>query len=104
MLGDAQALIVATFSAESNCTGAAGSWCAVRILIGGVEGEPASNTDFAFDSTGDDWESHSVTRSRIVGPGTHTIQVQAARVSGATALMLDDWHLTVMRSDINANP
>jgi hypothetical protein len=99
------ALILARFSAESACSGGTGAqWCSVRILIGGVEANPVVGLDFAFDSTNNgsetpfSWESHSVDRSRIVGPGTYTVQVQWAVTSSATAFRLDDWSLTVERA------
>jgi len=102
-----QSMIIARFSAESDCyDGPVGDWCSVRILIGGVEGAPASGTDFAFDSVdGQDcadgdgcWESHSMDRSRFgpLGPGNYTVQVQV-QIEGAATLRLDDWSLTVER-------
>ena len=105
-----RALILARFSAESNCTdGAAGDWCTARIRIGGVSAAPASETDFAFDSVDDPsnctdallgthcgWESHSMDRSRgPLGPGTYTVKVQWAATSGSTVFRLDDWSLTI---------
>jgi hypothetical protein len=94
------ALILARFSAESSCVGGP-SWCTARILIGGVEANPVVGTDFAFDSPGgeplDSWESHSMDRSRVVGPGTYVVQVQWA-VVGAPVFRLDDWSLIVERS------
>jgi hypothetical protein len=107
-----RALILARYSAESNCTGGAvGSWCSARVLIGGVEAAPVSGADFAFDSVDstDDvsclpadcgWESHSMDRSRgPLGPGTYTVRVQWRIVNGST-FRLDDWSLTVERVKI----
>jgi hypothetical protein len=101
------ALIIAEFTAESFCdAGDSSGYCSVRILIGGTEGNPAEGTDFAFDtivtSTGNEdwWEGNAMTRSRgPLGPGTYTVQVQAATVDGNanTTFNLDDWHLTVQR-------
>jgi hypothetical protein len=94
-----QALLLARFSAESICTG--GAWCSVRIVAvkGGVEQEmePASGTDFAFDSPNDNWESNSMDRSLLVGRGTYTVKAQAA-VIGGSSFRLDDWSLTVERA------
>jgi hypothetical protein len=100
--GPGNARILARFSAESACFGGVG-WCSVRILVDGVEMDPVVGTDFAFDSTngGADtatsWESHSMDRSRIVGPGNHTVVVQRAVVEGSTTntFRLDDWSLTI---------
>jgi hypothetical protein len=103
-----RALILARFSAETDCTGGStGQWCSARILIGGVEASPASGVDFAMDSVDADdvscdpltcgWESHSMDRSRgPLGPGTYTVRVQW-RVNGTPTFRLDDWSLTVER-------
>jgi hypothetical protein len=102
--GGQHALILARFSAESECsTGPPGSTCSVRILIGGSEGKPASGLDFAFDSVGtgptdDASESHSMDRSRVLGAGTWAVRVQYAVSTAATTFRLDDWSLTVERS------
>lgn len=91
--------IDARFTAESACYGATSGWCSVRILIDGIEAEPAVGTDFAFDDAGTatGWESHSVERVHTVTTsGTHTVTVQAASVSGALTDRLDDWTLTAM--------
>ncbi|MBI1886596.1 MAG: hypothetical protein HYS09_09845 [Chloroflexi bacterium] len=101
-----KALILARFSAESDCYGgAANDWCSVRILIGGSEAAPASGTDFAFDSNEDggaasqgNWESHSMDRSRgALGEGTYTVKVQWMTVDTGVTFRLDDWSLTVER-------
>jgi hypothetical protein len=99
-----RALILARFSAESECSGGPpGSWCSVRIMIGNAEGKPAAGLDFAFDSVGvgptdDSRESHSMDRSRVLGAGTWTIRVQYAVNNTATNFQVDDWSLTVERS------
>lgn len=92
-------LIDARFTAESACTG--GGWCSVRVVIVSPAGavtelQPASGTDFAFDSgSGDLWESHAIERSSYFQrAGTYRVIVQSANVGGAT-VRLDDWHFTV---------
>jgi hypothetical protein len=109
-----KALIIAHFSAESDCYDAdVSSWCAVRIMIGGSQGSPAVGSNFAFDSidsadtagcSGDGcgWEGHSMDRTRgPVGPGTYTVRVQWAAVptlfGPAPTFRLDDWSLIVER-------
>jgi len=98
--GPGNARILARFSAESACFGGSG-WCSVRILVDGVEMAPVVGSDFAFDSTnaGADgaasWESHSMDRSGVVGPGNHTVVVQWAMVGTGISLRLDDWSLTI---------
>jgi hypothetical protein len=106
-----RALIVARFTAESTCTIGLSDGCEgqVRILIGGAEGAPACGVDCAFDSTkegqSDELESHAIDRSRggIGGltPGNYTVKVQFRVLRGdGAALSLDDWHLTVERSQV----
>lgn len=98
------AVLVARFTAESQCSGgAAGNWCSVRVLIDGVEANPAAGLDFAFDSVSaaaaqDFWESNAMDRSRTVGAGTHSVVVQWAVTNAATVFRLDDWSLTVERA------
>ena len=90
--------IDARFTAETACYGSTSGWCSVRILIDGVEAEPAVGTDFAFDDAGTStgWESHSVERVRAVTTaGTHTVTVQATEI-GTLTNRLDDWTLTAM--------
>jgi hypothetical protein len=105
-------LFVAQYTAESACysaAGAGGNFCQVRILIGGVEGNPAAGADFAFNSndngteTAGSWESLTVTRSRRISNTTSaplavSIVVQRTTTSVATSLRLDDSHLTVLRA------
>jgi len=89
-------IIVATFTAESSCSGSPGSWCSIRIVCNGVELQPASGTDFAFDSVGSTsttvgWKSLSVTRrTNVVGAGFQSCEVQARSVGTATH-RVDDW-------------
>jgi len=91
-------LIVARFTAETGAIGATG-YLSVRMPIDGGEANPTGADTFSFDNTGspgdDDFESHAMDRSRMVGPGTHTVQLQA-RVTGGS-VNIDDWHLTVER-------
>ena len=102
--GGTSRLITARFTSESQCTGNAGSWCSIRILIrnnstGALqELFPRSGIDFAFDSVGTDlWESHSVERTIRVGAGSYTVLLQRA-VVGTANLRVDDWTFTV---DVN---
>ncbi len=103
-----RALILARFSAESQCTSSDESgYCTARIMIGGSEGAPAVGNDFAFDTLTTDsaganaedwWESHSMDRSRgSLGPGTYTVRVQYSVITANDTFRLDDWSLTVER-------
>jgi hypothetical protein len=82
-----RAVLTARFTAESECYGGGVSpnWCGVRILVDGVAATPYTGTDFAFDSTSAGknadssaaaWQSHSMDRAIVVGPGPHTVKVQ----------------------------
>ena len=99
-----RAVLRARFVAESSCAGGAG-YCRVRILINGVEAQPAVGTDFAFDSTNNgnetssSWESHAVERSSaiILPAGNYVVRVQQSTSSAGVTFRLDDWHLSVER-------
>lgn len=85
--------IIARYTAESACAGPSSGWCTIRILIDGLEAEPAVGIDYAYDGAGasNSWEAHSVERVRAVtATGTHTAVVQVAVVNGATSDRLDD--------------
>src|SRR3954452_13815547 len=84
---DQPRLFDTSFSAESQCTGSSGGWCAVRIVATDVktgqtlELEPAADTNFAFDSVDpggdqDVYEAHAMERSLRLGAGTYRIRVQ----------------------------
>jgi hypothetical protein len=95
-------LVTATFAAESSCSGgAAGNWCSMKIVIGGSDGTPDSDGDFAYDSndgeTAASWESHSFSRFRTLGAGNYTVTAQQLVTNASTVLRLDDWTLIVER-------
>lgn len=107
-------LINVRFTAESQCAngGADFGWCGVRILVNGVEAQPAP-ADFAFDSTnngGDgsgSWEAHAMDRHLCVrnpsptgAPFAVPVQVQWRVFAGGDPttvpeFRLDDWSLTI---------
>ena len=92
--------LLATFSAESACSGTYGAWCTVKISRGAfpntIEFNPVQSTNYAFDAVddaggGDLWEGNSMQRiSDVLGAGTYTINVEWAVVGDAT-FRLDDW-------------
>ena len=97
-----QKIFIAQFGAESLCTGASG-YCNVRILMDGVEMNPSSGKDFAFDTitTGgaDWWEAHQITR--VAGPvpaGLHSFKVQVSTTDAVTQFRVDDWTFMVMKA------
>jgi hypothetical protein len=104
-------LINVRFTAESQCAGggADAGWCGVRILINGVEAQPAP-ADFAFDSTNNgadgaaSWEGHAMERHLCIrnpGPANLNVpvQVQWRVFAGLDGIVpqfrLDDWSLTI---------
>ena len=103
----AQGYILATFTAESVCSGASG-YCRVRLMIDAngddtfTEMLPAEGADYAFDSTdagsetSSSWESRSIQRYATVGRGcTCTVRVERSVSSVAVVFDTDDWLLTV---------
>jgi hypothetical protein len=104
---NARALILVSFSAETECIapGESRTICSVRILVGGQEADPASGADFAFDiaePVGEGgafaWESHSMDRSRgPLGPGTYTVRAQYMVTTPNASFRVDDWSFTVQR-------
>jgi hypothetical protein len=105
-------LIMVRFSAESSCSGGAGTvWCSIRIMAqntatGAItEMQPASGSDFAFDSRDQSvsWESHSMDRSLRLPAGSYIIRPQMAVVSpnpapGQTFFSIDDYSLTIEKA------
>jgi hypothetical protein len=108
----ASGLINARFTAESSCTGAGSGWCPVRIVVYSVatslftELNPASGTDFAFDSdmagSADDlYESNAMERSIRLPAGAYRFRVEyavKALTPSAVTSRLDDWHFAVEAS------
>jgi hypothetical protein len=102
-------LFIVRFFGESACFGGVGNqFCKVRIMIDGVEANPAIGAEFAFDSTDNgaesnySWEAHAMERSRCVVAGADNrlvpVKVQWAVSDPATTHREDDWHLTIVRS------
>jgi len=96
--------IVVRFSAESACSAA--SWCSARITVNGVEANPKSGSDFAFDSPGGEtWQSLSMDRTSDVIAGTGAardvlVAVDVA-VLGGGSWRLDDWSVVSELSRIS---
>ena len=95
------ALILARFTAESQCGGEAPGSCSVRIVFGNDAGL-FSGADFAFDqvgTAGDDLnEAHAMDRWKVLGPGTHLVRVQYRVSDIDVGFALDDWSFIVERS------
>jgi hypothetical protein len=104
-----RALILARFSAASFCDAvnvSANCESYVRILIGGVEGAPATGVGGFNDApAGQGFRgSHAIERSRGglggLPAGNYQVKVQFRVLSSATVVYLGPWHLTVERSQI----
>jgi hypothetical protein len=93
------ALLDASFETSSSCSGgAAGNWCMVRILVDGVEMNPQTGIGSIFDSVPVDANqgslaAHVLSRSLTVGPGSHTVTVQATPWGDGTSMRVDDYEL-----------
>lgn len=92
-------LVQAEFGGDSTCQGSfAENFCRVQILADGAEMSPVAAGDFAFDGVGtadDFYEAHAMQRSILLGPGTHTIKVQASVTLTGMSFFVDDWSLTI---------
>ena len=102
-----KALFLATFSGETICNDSGGfvaDECDLRIVVDGNEMSPgpvSPNNGAAFDShgAGNDYrEMHAIQRSRVVGPGTHTVQVQVK--VGSTGFTVQAWLLSVISAKV----
>jgi hypothetical protein len=100
-------LINARFTAESTCSSPAAGSCVVRIVADHgmiTELDPASGTDFAFDTDvvgaadADGAEAHAMERSRRLPAGNYDIRVEYAVTNAATVFTVDDWHFAVETS------
>jgi hypothetical protein len=87
------ALIISTLNADGFCTG---GQCQARIVIDGRVANPAPGPRQAF-FVGQ--RNCTIVRSLTIGPGTHTVSVQAG-IRGAIGGLVefDDWSLTVERA------
>ncbi len=89
-------LIMARFSAMAGMTN--GGFGTVRILIGGIEGNPAGGATYQFAAADflNEVDAHSMDRSLVLAPGTYTVQVQFADGPPTnTEFDISDWSLTV---------
>jgi hypothetical protein len=96
-------LFIARFAAESAYSGVP-SYARLRILINATEMQPASGTDFAFDSNdgGNEgaasWEGHAMERSGSYSTSLFAaspiVKVQCWNPVGGV-FRLDDTHFTV---------
>ncbi len=81
----------------------------MRILIGGVEGAPATAPDSSFDeaapsATSFPAESHAIERSRAgfggLPAGTYEVKAQFKVGNAGTTLSLFAWYLNAERSQL----
>jgi hypothetical protein len=105
--------LLARFAAETACFAPNDGSCAVRLMVNGVQMNPASGIDFALDSTnnGGDLntsrEGHAMERfTHCLPAGNYLVTAQwASRTNGAVVptFRLDDWTLVVEHID-NCQP
>lgn len=97
-------LILSRWTGEMGCTGAVNGSCFAKILLDGVEMNPADttfnspiiHTSDTSNSTAN-LQGHSMERFRDNLPaGTHTLQVQYWVSNSAIQFWADDWTLSVM--------
>lgn len=90
-----RSLLAVTFSAMSQCSGGpAGSPCPIRIRIDGASADPVPDTGaYVFDSSESQLAAHSLTVTKKVKPGRHTVQVGWAGSDLGTTLTLRNWTL-----------
>jgi len=84
-------------TAESACDAA--SWCSMAIFVDGVQTNPKSGSDFAFDSPGGStWVSNAMQGTSDVITGTGTTRLVGVRVDvaviGGGSWRLDDWNVS----------
>jgi hypothetical protein len=89
--------ILVRFAAESRCNGTGSSYCAVRVLVDGVEPSPVAEPGTLFDAPrSGGWQSHATQVSaQRVTRGLHTVTVQWAAFGSDAVFKLGTWHLSV---------
>jgi hypothetical protein len=99
-------LILVHFSGESVCSAIDGSYCSVRVLVGGAEAQPAPTAptfDTASKLNGIGFVAHASSIDRVAGPlaaGTYKVQLQYSIHGSADAccsfeFVLQNWFLSV---------
>lgn len=90
-----------TFTAECQLVAGTTSWLHVSVLIDNVV-TPPSGSDAAFCSgrgagVQGGWARHSITVTRLLGAGAHSVRVVAAVTGPHTGARLDDTSIMVER-------
>ena len=95
-------LVVARFTAESQCSGPAENYCTIRIsafnrtTTAVTELDPQVGLNHVFHRTASDrFESHSISRAARLPSGSYSIIVQQATTLNAMTFVLDDWMFEV---------
>jgi hypothetical protein len=95
-------LVVARFTAESQCSGPAENYCAIKIIAlnrttrGITELNPKAGLNHVFHRTASDqFESHSIARAGRLPAGSYSLIVQQATTLNAMTFVLDDWMFEV---------
>jgi hypothetical protein len=95
------AILVAEFSGVLVCSASsAGFSCPIEIKVDGADANPPPEpgVGYRFDSSGDVdlFKARSMTVSKQVGAGKHTVTVRyLGNTSGGTSVNMRSWHLLV---------
>jgi len=103
-----RAYAIVRVAAETDCYGgAANQWCQARVLVNGIEADPAGAEpdSFAFDSNNGgqfDWQGHAFTRARPIFFGcpsrsgcTYPVVLQYKTHATGMSLWVDEQTLEV---------
>jgi len=92
------ALLVAELSGVSTCVAVGDGYsCPIQVFVDGASANPPPESGFyRFDTSNNRSAAHSVSISKSVGPGTHTVTVKYfGQGSGSTNFTLRPWQLLV---------
>jgi hypothetical protein len=91
-------LVLARFTAESQCSGPLDKYCAIRIVAfnrttrSTAELHPQVGLNHVFQRTQSDrFESHTIARAARLSSGSYSIIVQQATTTAPMTFILDDW-------------
>ena len=95
-----KAIILARFSGSAYCNGGGFSNCEVKILIGGTNPTPGTETFGTQPASGssEGFQAGSMDRARgPLGPGTYSVKVLWHSSTGSATFYIAGWELTVER-------
>src|SRR2546427_4540882 len=89
-------LVLARFSAAASCSfSVGGTLCSARVVVGGVEANPAGGMGHAFTQASDEG-AMAIDRSLgSLPPGRYVVSAQLAVTDPSALFVVSDWSLTV---------